>query len=221
MVAIQDQTIPTRNYRKHILKDNTITTDKCRRCNAQSETIEHIISGCKMLAQIDYKHRHDQVAKILHQRIGKKYELIEELSPYYEYTPQTILESKTHKIYWDRTIITDKTIKHNRPDITLIDKINKSTTLIDIAVPNTHNLKDTYTEKIRKYTDLSIEIKKQWQMNTVKIVPIIISATGIIPKSLIQNLEAIGIEQKTYIEMQKATILNTCNITRRFLHTNT
>ena len=71
MVAIQDQTIPTRNYRKYILKDNTITTDKCRRCNTQSETIEHIISGCKMLAQIYYKHRHDQVAKILHQRIGK------------------------------------------------------------------------------------------------------------------------------------------------------
>ena len=40
-IAIQDQVIHTRNYGKYILKEN-IVNDKCRKCNRQSETIQHI-----------------------------------------------------------------------------------------------------------------------------------------------------------------------------------
>lgn len=30
MIAIQDQVIPTKNYRKHVIKDNSVVSDKCR-----------------------------------------------------------------------------------------------------------------------------------------------------------------------------------------------
>jgi hypothetical protein len=51
-----------------------------------------------------------------------------------------VLENDNCKLYWDRSVITDKTIPSNRPDITFINKTTRNTFLIDIAVPNTHNL---------------------------------------------------------------------------------
>lgn len=108
------------------------------------KTIQHITSGCSMIAQTDYKHRHNQVAKIIHQKITIMYKLQDDRNPYYKYIPNTILENSTHKLYWNRSIIADKTVHHNRPDIILIVKNNKTVYLIDIAVPNSGNLQTTF-----------------------------------------------------------------------------
>jgi hypothetical protein len=35
----------------------------------------------------------------------------------YIYTPESCLENYSYKLYFDRTILTDIHIKHNRPDI--------------------------------------------------------------------------------------------------------
>jgi len=72
-----------------------------------------------MLANTDYLHRHDQVAKIIHQKLAYKNKLIESTTPYYKYTPQVVHESDETKLYFDRGIITDKTIFCNRTDITM------------------------------------------------------------------------------------------------------
>lgn len=220
MLAIQDQIIDTRNYRKHIIRDNTLQTDLCRHCHSNSETIQHITGACRSIAQTDYKHRHDQVAAIIHQYLAIKYKLIKDKTSYYKYKPEIILESINYKLYWDRTIITDKTVHFNRPDITLHDKNNKIVYLIDIAIPNTHNLSATHTEKITKYTDLAIELKTQWKVDTVKTVPVVLSTTGVIPYTLHTSLETLNIHKLTYLQLQKATILNTCRIVRKFLSLN-
>lgn len=219
MIAIQDQVINTRNYQKHILK-LSIPTDTCRACHQHTETIQHITSSCKTITQTQYKHRHDQVAKIIHQKLAQKYDLTQDNTPYYKYTPTTILESETHKIYWDRAILTDKTIHHNRPDIILQDKTTKTTFLIDIAIPDTHNLQTTHTTKIQKYTDLAMEIRQLWNMDKVIIVPVIISATGVIPKTLHTSLKTLDLPGGTYIQLQKATIINTCHTVRKFLNSD-
>ena len=216
MIAIQDQVIHTRNYRKHIMRDLTVT-DVCRHCHNSTETIQHITGACMAIAQTDYKHRHDQAAAIIHQCLAFKYHLLSEKIPYYKYKPQTVLESQYYKIYWDRTIITDKTIHHNRPDITVHNKRDKTVFLIDIAIPNTNNISSTFTGKIAKYTELSIELKTQWKVDKVKTVPIILSSTGIIPLTLHTSLATIDIHPCTYKLLQKAIILNTCRIVRKFL----
>jgi hypothetical protein len=56
--AIQDRVINTRNYKKHIWGLQSII-DKCRICGTEGKTIEHIISSCTVLAQSEYKKRHD------------------------------------------------------------------------------------------------------------------------------------------------------------------
>jgi hypothetical protein len=109
-------------------------------------------------------------------------------------------------------------IHNNRPDITLVDKLSKTVYFIDIAIPNNHNLNAKYAEKPAKYSELSIEIKDQWKMDIVATIPVTLSTNGIIPKTLNKALNTLSLHPKTFIELQKATILNTCSTVRTFFN---
>jgi hypothetical protein len=89
---------------------------------------------------------------------------------------------------------------------------------IDIAIPNTHNLHAKYAEKLAKYSDLSIEIKDQWKMDTVATIPITLSTNGITPKTLHKSLNTLSLHPNTFIELQKPTILNKCSIARKLFN---
>ena len=128
------------------------------------------------LAPTEYLKRHDGLAKIIHQKLAEVAELIEEKSPYYKYTPANVLENDNFKLYWNRSILTDKTIPFNRPDITFMNKKTKSTFLIDIAVSNTHNLAKTITNKQNKYQKLANEICAVWKQTTAQVIPLVISS---------------------------------------------
>lgn len=221
IIAIQDQVIETKNYQKHIMKLPGSQNDKCRKCNSAPETIQHITGACKSIVQTEYKHRHDQVANIIHQQLAIKYSLLPQPAiPYYKYVPEVVLESNTHKLYFDRAILTDRTTHFNRPDITIIHKQQKTAQIIDIAIRNTHNLQSTISEKLSKYTDLKDEVTRMWRLKSASIVPIVLSTTGVIPKQLDQSLKALDLPTHTYTILQKAAILNTCRIVRKFLQTD-
>jgi hypothetical protein len=85
-------------------------------------------------------------------------ELIVDKSPYCKSTPASLLENDTFKLYWNRSILTDKTIHFKLPDIAFMNKKTKNIFLIDIAVPNTQNLAKTITDKQNKYPELANEI---------------------------------------------------------------
>jgi len=157
LTAIEERVLLKRNYKKYILKQPN-TDELCRRFGKEPETIQHITAACEQLVSTEYVKIHDGVAKVIHQKLAEAAELIEEKSPYCRYTPANVLENDNFKLYWNRSIITDKTILANRPDITCTNKKTKTTYLIDIAVPNTHNLAKTITEKQSKYQKLANEI---------------------------------------------------------------
>jgi hypothetical protein len=96
-----------------------------RRCGKELETIQHITAACERLAPIEYLKRHDGLAKIIHQKLAEAAELIEEKSRYYKQTPANVLENYNFKLYWNRSILTDKTIPFNQPDVTFMNKKNK------------------------------------------------------------------------------------------------
>jgi hypothetical protein len=150
--------------------------------------------------------------------VAEAAELIEDKSPYYKYTPATILENDNFKLYWNRSIITHKTISSNRPDITFVNKKTKNTFLIDTAVPNTQNLAKTIIDKQNKYQELLHEICAMWKQNAAQVIPIVTSSTGVIPKSLSQSLKRLNLHPNTYTQMQKSVILGTCSIVRNFLN---
>jgi hypothetical protein len=96
MRAIQDRVIATKNYRKYILKEK-LENDKCRKCKVQAETTEHVISGCTAITNTDYLRRHDNVAKIIHQQLAEKYNLLGDHVPYYKYNSANVIENSKGK----------------------------------------------------------------------------------------------------------------------------
>ena len=76
------------------------------------------------------------------------------------------------------TIYTDKVLKYNRPDISLVHKDKPKWTLIDIAVPADQNIIRTEGEKVEKYQDLAFEIRRIHEASKVVVMPIMIGALG-------------------------------------------
>ena len=66
--------------------------------------IINITAACEQLAPTEYVKRHDGLAKIIHQRQAEVAELIDDKSPYYQYTPANELENENFKLCWNRTI---------------------------------------------------------------------------------------------------------------------
>ena len=217
MIGIQDNVINTRNHQKYILKQN-IDSDKCRKCNIQKETVEHIISACRCLANSKYLERHNKVAAIVYKELLRTHKLNNDTNtPYYKLQPQPLVENERVKIYWDKTLLTDRRVEHNRPDITIVDKIQKKAYFDDISVPNNNNMDAKIKEKMEKYEPLTRDIKQVWQLESVETIPIIVSAMGLIPTNLKKNLRKIGVPENIYQEMQKSVILDTTHIVRSFL----
>jgi hypothetical protein len=117
------------------------------------------------------------------------------------------LENDKYKLYFDRTILTDIHINHNIPDIIILNKQQKQPYLLDIAVPNSHNITQTYDTKINKYLELSVAMRNLWCLEKKSILPLIISATGIERHSLFKNLKIVNLGNTLVVEIQKGILL--------------
>ena len=93
----------------------------CRLCKERVETVEHLVSGCTVLAGKEYKERHDNVARNIHWHICKKHG-IECGENWWSHQPEPVVENDEVKILWDFNIYTDRKIHARRPDIVVIEK---------------------------------------------------------------------------------------------------
>jgi hypothetical protein len=74
-----------------------------------------------------------------------------------------------------------------------MNKKIKNNFLIDIAVPNTHNLAKTINDKQNEYQELENEICGMRKQKAAQVIPIVISSTGVIPKSLAHSLTRLNL----------------------------
>ena len=212
VMAAQDQSLATRSYRNKIIKDGT--DPKCRMCNNYDETIDHIVSGCPILAPTEYIHRHDKAASYIHWKICKHFQL-PAADKWYEHQPTTVAENNKVTVLWDMPVNTDREIKANRPDIIIKNKEEKTCLMIDMTVPSERNVTIKEVEKLSKYKDLEIEVSRMWEMKTTTI-PVVIGALGLIKKGLEKRLKQIPGSPKMQ-EIQKIVILGSAHIIRKVL----
>ena len=83
-------------------------------------------------------------------------------------------------------------------------------------MPLATNIGKKFKEKLAKYQPLASEIKEMWKQD-VEIVPVIIGPTGEVPITLKKSLTALNIHENTYHLIQKAVILETCSIVRKYI----
>ena len=212
IIAAQDQSLSTRSYHHHIIKDGT--DPLCRICGQFEETINHIVSGCPQLAKSEYINRHDKAGTYLHWKICRANN-IKTTDKWYEHEPPTVTENNDITILWDMPIHTDREIKANRPDIVIKNRNENTCLLIDMSIPSDLNTSINVSEKLSKYKDLEIEINRMWGMKT-EAIPVVIGALGLVKKGLEKFTNKIP-GNINIDEIQKIALLGTAHILRRVL----
>ena len=67
-------------------------------------------------------------------KLCKKFSL-EKSQKWYLHNPQTVSKKVNHKLIWDMNIQCDNIIVERRPDITIVNKKEKTARIIDVAIP--------------------------------------------------------------------------------------
>jgi len=85
--------------------------------------------------------------------------------------------------------------------------------IIDVAISGDRNVIKKEAQKILKYKDLTIEIRRMWNVKT-KVIPVIIGTTGTISMSFIKYVSNIPGKHEVK-ELQKTAILGHCTHTSK------
>ena len=160
-------------------------------CKVENEAVSHIVSECEMLAQKDYKKRHDNVCRYIHWKLRKKHGF-QGVQHWYECEPNGVIENKEYKILWDFTVQCDTKIEARQPDIIVIDKTKKEVRIVDVTIPGDVQVNEREVGKIEKYKVLIDEIARMWGMKEVMVIPVVVGTLGAISTgltSILQQLE--------------------------------
>ena len=147
IVATLDQSLFTKHFQANIL--HNWADPRCRFCNTNTETFDHLISGCTVLVPNEYTNRKNRVGQHIHWKICNLCN-IERPDKQYEHKPLPVVDTPEVTILWDFPIRTDRTIQANRSDIVIKHKQNKTCQFIDMTVPSDGNISAKEFEKLRK-----------------------------------------------------------------------
>ena len=68
ITAAQDQALRSNAIKAKVEKQNLFPL--CRMCGEKDESMGHLVGECSKLAQAEYKHRHDNVPRMIHWNIA-------------------------------------------------------------------------------------------------------------------------------------------------------
>ena len=214
LFAAQEQALRTRYLRARIEREEV--DEKCRVCEKKPETVGHLVSACGVLAQREYKRRHDRMGLRVYWELCKKYGL-RCAGKWYEEVPDEVRVSEDGKveIWWDKSVATTKRMEHNRPDVVVVDRAKKHWVIVDFAVPWDANILRKEDEKITKYSPLASEVRRMHGVTT-RIVPIVVGAMGVVSRRLPGYLKALEIPD-VLGGIQTSAIVGTTIILRKVL----
>ena len=74
----------------------------------------------------------------------------------------------------------------------------KEAYLIGVAIPNSHDLHNSITKKLQKYTYFKVELIRIWQLRMSCKIPLVLSTTGVIANKLHNRLKLINLYLALY-----------------------
>ena len=157
----------------------------------------------KLEAELKRKNMHGQFARCLDQfKLTKsdvllllEHGFIKKYIPWYQHQPTQVAENNSTKFLWNFSIQTDHEVINNKPAIIVVDKINKTANLIEVAVPNDYNIynKRQMLQSFGTYANLSGEIKTLWNLSKVQITLVIVGAMGTFYKNFDDDISKRGL----------------------------
>jgi len=92
-------------------------------------------------------YRHNQVANTVTQELAMKCELSKEPPmSYYKYDSQSVFQNATYNMYYDRFIITDRSVHNNKPDIITLHTTTTAAHSTDVAIPQSQSSQHHHRE---------------------------------------------------------------------------
>ena len=172
--------------------------------------------------------RHNEVCKLIYNALIKLHH------PEQRYQiPTPIWSSESLEIWWEILIKTIPKIPHNRPDIVVWRKNEKTCYIIDICIPLDENIHRQEKEKVDRYTQLKVSLIRLYPQYTYEIIPIVLGATGLVTRSLTEYLKTLGFDKNAIkslvpklqlkaltgsMRVMKSAMTMTMTITLRRLH---
>ena len=141
---------------------------------------------------------------------------LERPEKWYEHCPKGVVENDDVKLIWDINIQCNNIIEARRPDLILVVERGKSCVIVDVAVPGDCRVREKEPEKIEKYQNLQIELKRLWSLKKVEIVPVVVGALGCISKGFSRWMDILSIKLSIGM-VQKSVLLGTARILSKVL----
>ena len=110
-------------------------------------------------------------------------------------------------------IQSDREIKARKPDIVVVKNNERSCAIIDIAILGNIRVSKKEKEKIEGYQELKREIKRMWNIKSIKVTPVVVEELGNTSKKLKNCTEELGVVTNT-------PLLQENSITRDSLYFN-
>jgi hypothetical protein len=153
---------------------------QCPRCGFFIETVSHLLNGCPK-SKNSIQNRHNRVLDIIHRAVRDSNQ-----------GADIILDSPvTPSKFDDFSRDSFDGITSNRPDLCIIDKLNKTCMIAEVAVPFDVFLEDCYTNKFNKYFPLSQRIVELGY--SCKVVVLLVGSLGLVHKRFVSGLNLLGV----------------------------
>lgn len=198
ILSAQEGMLVTKEFkRSHYGRTNGLCRMRCHvgsQRPAQTESIQHIVSCCPHWRSGLMLQRHNAVARVIHWYMCREWNLG---TYHYSQTPNPVMENDRAALYWDHSIPTERPLKHNRPDIVLVDKEHKSIYIIEIRVSWPSSLLKEERRKVIKYAvnsnleeefditqnppagdNLLCELQRVYRGYTCRMLPIVTGVFG-------------------------------------------
>ena len=211
IIRIQEQMILTRTFLQMQGKHQETT---CRLCEAHPEGIMHWKSACPYFAG------HNQALKVFCVALAKKVDLLDPKLAWFNVRIAPVIENDEASIHWNIKMATHTTVEHCWPDLRVEWKKKQLIEVFDMACPLDYNVIEKEKEKIRNYSQLCYDLRRQNPTHKVVFHPLVIGATrrlNSIRKEINIMIDEIKVTDSIVREMQKTVVVYTQQMIHRIL----
>ena len=216
ILRMQEQMVPNKGLDK--VRGKQIEDYSCRLCKKSNEGVKHWLNSCEYLAKVEYLKRHDQALRVFYAEVLKMYNFEPHEKAWYNIPVETIRENSTALVVWNVRIPTHTKVSHRWPDLRIEVKKEKVIYIVDMSCPSDGSVAEKEIQKQTNYSELLFDLKTQRQGWKIKIMPLVVGATGAInnlPRTLQLFFENANITKRCVGEMQKTTVIGSLQMIHR------
>ena len=119
---------------------------------------------------------------MVNQELREKFNL-EKSDKWYLHNPQTVTENVNHKLIWDMNTQCDNIIVERKPDIVIVNEMEKTAIIINVAIPGDKRIPDEEKKKIENYQNLKGEIQRLSNLKKIDVMHVVLGALGSVTKN--------------------------------------